>query len=192
MRILRNHSTWSSDRHPACHACVLRSNPGWAEFSFANASAFTVALFSLATVLLCESKLIEDRAVKLARARAKCAQCMEKTYGNPRARTIPFWCNNLLSHNSTVDIEFLNFKNASVLHALAAAASKLRAGASSTVTLDIDIRENVYFMHRTVNIRPKRYASEFYTMCLLKKKCLYIYMYKYCDLNFENIGVDYG
>ena len=116
--IMWKHPIWSSDCDPAWHACVLRSNPVGTKFSFANASAFTVALFSLATVLLCESKFIEDRAVQLARARATGAQCMEKTYGNPRAGAVPFWCNNLLSNNSTVDSEFLNFKNASVLHAL--------------------------------------------------------------------------
>ena len=49
-----------------------------------------LCMFSLATVLLCESKLIEGRAFKLARASATCAPCIEKTYGNPRACAVPF------------------------------------------------------------------------------------------------------
>ena len=75
--------------------------------------------------------------------------------------------------------------------ALAAAASKLRAGASSTVTLDIAIREKCLLY-----VQNRKYSTK--TICfrilhkvsIKKKKCLYIY--KYCDLNFENIGMDYG
>ena len=75
----------------------------------------------------------------------------------------------------------LNLVLASVLHALAAAASKhaskLRAGASSTVTLDIDIREKclLYAQNRKYSTKTICFRI-LHNVSIKKKKCLYIYI----------------
>ena len=62
---------------------------------------------------------------------------------------------------------------------------------SSTVTLDIDIREKclLYVQNRKYSTKTICFRI-LHNVSIKKKKCLYIY--KYCDLNFENISMDYG